>query len=142
MERRSLDFRAVGAFVVALGFVVAACVQSADVYFLRERGVVVTGTVLKEHDTRKSSWVEVRYVTLAGDEIVNDTSRYKSAEVGQPIDVIYDRQNPERMQAADWGLGYGFNLLVFGGFAALLVLAGILQLKFKLLTRLRGIAVR
>jgi hypothetical protein len=46
------------------------------------------------------------YTTLAGKKINNETSNYQQAEVGKPIQIVYDREDPERMQAADWGPDY------------------------------------
>nr|WP_238355716.1 DUF3592 domain-containing protein [Kribbella sandramycini] len=116
-HRRDRGWRVSGEFVAflaaAVGFGVVGAVQIVDLYWLRERGEVVMGTVL-EKSSGKSPSIEVRYVTGAGETIVEGTTNYEEAEVGQSIAVIYDPLEPRRMQAEDYGLSYWFPAVFLG----------------------------
>ncbi|TDD58274.1 DUF3592 domain-containing protein [Kribbella antibiotica] len=126
------------ALVVAVGFVVAACVQSADVYWLRQRGEVVTGTVTQKHESRRGdSSISVRYTTQVGDTLIADTSKYRYAEVDKPIEVLYDPAKPDRMQAADFSRSYSYPLYSYGSFAVFALLLVLLELRFGFLTQFR-----
>lgn len=101
-----LDLNGVFCFVFAVGVLVLGTVETLDIYWLKQRGEVVTATVVEVHHGRKSSSIDVRYQTKAGETIEDNTSNFNTAPTGQHIPVIYDRENPHRMQAADWGLNY------------------------------------
>ncbi|GAA0608619.1 DUF3592 domain-containing protein [Kribbella sandramycini] len=92
-----------GAVCLLFSLVIAAIggFQVVDEYWLRQRGEVVTGTVLDEWGSRDSS-IEVRYVTRTGETYVETTSNYVDAEVGKSIQIIYDPGKPQRMHGADW----------------------------------------
>ncbi|MFK4088690.1 DUF3592 domain-containing protein [Kribbella sp. NPDC020789] len=98
--------------VAALVFAAIGWFQINDLYWLRHRGEVVTGTVI-ELSGSKTEHIKVTYVTTAGQTVTSETSNFEDGQVGQQIQVIYDRESPERMQAADWGLGYGFPAVGF-----------------------------
>lgn len=107
--------------MASLVFVGIGWAQISDLYWLRHRGEVVTGTVVDRYGS-KTVHLEIEYVTKAGRTVRSETSNFdEDHRVGQQIQVIYDREEPERMQAASWGLGYGFPAvafsLVFIGFA-------------------------
>jgi hypothetical protein len=88
----------------------------------------VTATVL-DQTWGKHQHITVRYTTRTGQEITEDTSNYDEAKVGQTIQVVYDRQEPTRMQAADYGFDYWLPTVMFGGVVALFVGLGIAQLR-------------
>ncbi|TDD58273.1 hypothetical protein E1263_19860 [Kribbella antibiotica] len=113
--------------VAAVVFGVIGYVQVEDLYWLRHRGEVVTGTVVDRAGGR-SPWIEVRYVTRAGETVTERTSN-GDAELGRSIEVIYDREDPERMQANDWGLGYWFPALFFGAATAGFAIGAFVQLR-------------
>jgi hypothetical protein len=69
----------------------------------------------EETPWRGSSTITVRFVTSAGETVEGDTSNYLDAEVGKPIQVVYDPRMPGRMQAADWGFDYWLPGLWFAG---------------------------
>ena len=110
-----------------LGAVVLAgigAVQLSDLYSLDHGGVVTTATVLHEETPwRGASTITVRFVTSAGETVEGDTSNYLDAEVGKPIQVVYDPRMPGRMQAADWGFDYWVHGLWFAGTVFLLFFA-------------------
>ncbi|MEV6282493.1 DUF3592 domain-containing protein [Kribbella sp. NPDC051770] len=92
-----------------------------DTYYLQQRGEIVPATVLSI-GSGKSPEIEVRYVTKAGQTVEDGTRNYDEAATGGTIDVIYDPQDPKRMQAADYGFDYvlpgltgalGIGLLVY-----------------------------
>lgn len=95
---------------------------------MRHRGEVVTGTVVAA-DTQPyrhpQGWIDVEYVTLAGEKVVQRTGRFKRiAVVGDAIEVRYDRKHPHQMQDTRSGLGYAVPLGVSGTITAgFLVLA-------------------
>ncbi|TCM46622.1 uncharacterized protein DUF3592 [Kribbella sp. VKM Ac-2568] len=101
-------------FVAALVLAGLGVAENLDTYWLGQRGEVVTATVLDEYGG-KTTRIDVRYVTKAGQTIENDTANYLEAEVGKQILVVYDPENPYRMQAADWGLDYWLGGLWFVG---------------------------
>jgi hypothetical protein len=103
---------AIGAFMVR------------DLYWLDRRGEVVTATVLDE-SSRKNPSITVRYVTRAGQTIENDTSNYYEAKVGGTIDVLYDREDPYRMQAADYGTDPWVQIVIFGGVTLVFLAFGV-----------------
>ncbi|MFI7064632.1 DUF3592 domain-containing protein [Kribbella sp. NPDC050124] len=84
-----------------------------DLYWLQHRGEVVQATVLDEYGFRTAR-IEVRFVTRAGETVTGETANYVDAEVGRTIDVVYDREDPSRMQAADWGFDYWIPAAIFG----------------------------
>lgn len=89
---------------------------------LERRGEVVTATVVREEEGR-APLIEVRFVTRDGRTVETTTENYYEAEVGRPIQVIYDPMNPTRLQSTDWGYDYQTSVIVFGGgaVAALIV---------------------
>ncbi len=95
-----------------------------DLYWLDRRGEVVTATVLDESSGKNPS-ITVRYVTRAGQTIENDTSNYDEAKVGGTIDVLYDREDPYRMQAADYGTDPWALIVIFGGVTLVLLVFGV-----------------
>jgi hypothetical protein len=103
-----------------------AAAMAQDTYWLSQRGEVVTATVLGEKSDGgrgSAKRLMVRYATLAGQQIENDTTNYHEDKVGPTIDVVYDRKDPVRMQAADWGTDY-ISPGVLAGFAVLILVAG------------------
>lgn len=101
--------------------------QANDLRWLRERGEVVHGVVTAK-EGGKVEEITVQYVTKAGLTVVETTSNFFDAEVGQPIDVVYDREDPYRMQSADYGTDYS-GPIIFGVFAVLTLVIGIVLLK-------------
>ncbi|MGZ0148437.1 DUF3592 domain-containing protein [Kribbella sp. WER1] len=101
-ERR---VRSTAFLLAALVFTAIAYFQVHDTYLLKQRGEQVSGLVVHVHDGR-SPYITVRYRTLGGDTITSDTSRYDAADPGETIDVVYDRKEPTRVQAADYGFDY------------------------------------
>jgi hypothetical protein len=74
-----------------------AAALAEDSYWLSRRGEVVTATVLGEKtDSGRAGATRlmVRYTTLAGVQIENDTTNYDEDKVGPTTDVIYDRDLP------------------------------------------------
>ncbi|MEV6282492.1 DUF3592 domain-containing protein [Kribbella sp. NPDC051770] len=110
-----------GAAMVLLAVVcgVAGGFEADDLRALRERGEVVPAVVLDKSGGR-TEHITVRYVTKSGQTIEGDTSNFLDAEVGQTVDVVYDRTDPHRMQAADWGTDYTMPILWAVGFAIFL----------------------
>jgi hypothetical protein len=103
-----------------------AAAMAEDTYWLSQRGEVVTATVLGEKSDggrANTKRLMVRYTTLAGVQIDNDTTNYDEDKVGPTIDVVYDREDPVRMQAADWGTDY-VSPGVLGGLAVIILVAG------------------
>ncbi|WP_405055966.1 DUF3592 domain-containing protein [Kribbella sp. NBC_01505] len=129
--------RVIGWMVAAVGFGAAGFVQVADLYWLQHRGEVVTATVVDTEHTRRHTWIKVNYLTRDGRPVTDKTSNFHSAEVGETIDVRYDRENPHRMQAADYSLAYTFPLLAYGGFAVGLIVIGLVEVRFDLINRFR-----
>jgi uncharacterized protein DUF3592 len=119
-------YEALGLLLGALMLAALACFQAADVYWLRTRGEVVTGTVVEREHSPRQNWIEVRYVTRAGETLTQTTSSVTVDDdlpPGAKVDVIYDPQKPERMQTAAWDLGFGW--VVIGlGIASLVFAAG------------------
>lgn len=110
---------------IALVVAAAAWFDVKDSYLLRQRGEVVTATVLdKATDEHGTTRIAVRFVTRAGETVQARTENYKHAQKGEPIEVVYDPLHPQRMQAADWRLDYWKKALVFGaGVLGLLIAA-------------------
>nr|WP_238355715.1 DUF3592 domain-containing protein [Kribbella sandramycini] len=116
---------------VAVVFVVFACIQVNDLYWLRQRGEVVTGTVVDRVDGRSPS-IEVRYTTRAGETVTEDTSNAYDMDkirVGAQLDVIYDPEQPDRMQAADFSRSYGWPVIIFGVFSLAAAGGGLAMLR-------------
>jgi hypothetical protein len=110
----------VGAILVA----VVGGAQLTDLYWLAQRGEVVTATVLdEENPVRGPSRITVRFVTQAGETVEGDTANYLDAEVGKTIQVVYDPRLPGRMQAADWGFDYWVPCLWLTGTVVFLLFA-------------------
>jgi len=116
--------------LVIMAFVFAAVgwSQVDDLYALRHRGEVVTGTVVDRYGF-KTEHLVVEFVTRGGAKVRADTTHFFDAEVGQPIEVVYDRDHPELMQTADYGLGYGLPAGMFGIVALGFAIGGILKLR-------------
>ncbi|GAA1612646.1 hypothetical protein GCM10009789_78610 [Kribbella sancticallisti] len=113
------DFDGLVTGLGACGLFLLAGWMGRDTYLLQHRGEVVPATVLDMSSGRDSS-IEVRYTTKAGRTVVDSTTNYYDARVGGTIDVIYDPQEPTRMQANDWGVDYVWPGIVgAGGVAAL-----------------------
>jgi hypothetical protein len=108
-------------------FGVMAGYQAHDLHWLRERGEVVPAVVL-DKDGGKTETITVRYVTAAGQTIVGETSNFLEADKGQTIDVVYDREDPYRMQSADYGTDY-LGPILFGVVALLTLVFGVAILK-------------
>ncbi|WP_405064609.1 DUF3592 domain-containing protein [Kribbella sp. NBC_01505] len=129
--------------VVALVFLVVGLMQLSDLYWLRHRGEVVTARVVSvEVHPKGRDTIKVTYVPRGGQAVAAKTSNYHHAEVGKTIEIRYDREKPDRMQAADWTLSYTFTLLMYGGAGALVVLFALLDVRFNITSRLRGIVIR
>lgn len=125
--KRRWRFEPVGAVLLFIALVVAAAgwVDVKDSYLLKQRGEVATATVLdKTTDEHGTTRIDVRFATRAGETVRARTENYKHAQKGEPIEVVYDPLHPQRMQAADWSLGYWKKALVFGaGVLGLLIAA-------------------
>ncbi|MFF1818451.1 DUF3592 domain-containing protein [Kribbella sp. NPDC058245] len=141
-QQPRVTVRFVVALVGALALLVLGSMQVADVYWLRHRGEVVTATVVDVQHSRRTDTMKVNYLTRDGQPVTAKTSHYYSAEVGKTIEVRYDREKPHRMQAANYSLAYTFPVLVYGGFAVFVVLFSLVDLRYNVINRLRGIAVR
>lgn len=105
---------------------VIAAAMAEDTYWLSHRGEVVTATVLGEKSDGGRSNTKrlmVRYTTLSGQQLENDTTNYHDDNLGPTIEVIYDRKMPERMQAADWGVDYA-SPGVLAGLGVIILVAG------------------
>ncbi|MET7279177.1 DUF3592 domain-containing protein [Kribbella sp. NPDC005582] len=125
-RRWKVTWEGIACLIAALVFGAIGTVQIEDLYWLRHRGEVVTGTVVDRVDGRRPS-IEVRYTTLAGETFTEYTSNGEGA-VGESVEVIYDREEPTRMQTEDWGLGYGLPG-VFCGVSVVFIVAGFVQLR-------------
>lgn len=102
-------------FLLASGLLAVGGVAAGwDTYCLDQRGVVVDATVVGER-TGKKARIDVRYVTRGGETIEKRVANLRAAEVGDDIQVLYDPQNPRRMQPTDWGLSYNRVALWFAG---------------------------
>lgn len=127
--KRRWRFEPVSAVLLFMALVVAAAgwFDVHDSYLLKQRGEVVTATVLdKTTDEHGTTRIAVRFVTRDGATVQARTENYKHAQKGEPIDVVYDPRHPQRMQAADWSLDYWKSALVFGaGVLALLTAAAV-----------------
>jgi hypothetical protein len=93
-----------------------------DAYWLERRGEVVTATIVREDDPdeRAGSYVDVRFTTRTGRVVEAETEVDDEVEVGQTIQVVYDRENPLRMQTADSPLDYSLGFILAGGALVLL----------------------
>lgn len=107
---------AVGCLLFAVILAVGGVVAAWDTYLLDQRGVVTTATVLAERSGGKGMpKIDVRFVTAAGQTVETHTEHYLSAEVGREIEVLYDPENPDRLQAANWDLDYQIVAVWLGG---------------------------
>lgn len=122
--RFRFDLESVMCLVGAVVFATIGTFMLQDLYWLDRRGEVVTATVLDESSGKNPS-ITVRYVTRAGQTIENDTSNYYEAKVGGTIDVLYDREDPYRMQAADYGTDPWLQIVFFGGAMLVLLAFGV-----------------
>lgn len=136
------SWRLVVALVGAVAILVIGLTAVADLYWLRHRGEVVTAKVVEHREARRNDWIKVDYVTRAGQPVTAKTSHYYSAEVGRTIEIRYDPEKPHRMQAANYSLSYTFPIVVYGGFGTLVVLFTLVDLRFNVINRLRGLAIR
>jgi hypothetical protein len=101
--------------LAALGFVVAAGWQTYDIRTLSSRGVLTTAAVVGESHGRDPR-ITVRFTTAAGEVVQADTANYKEpADPGDTIEIVYDPQDPHRLQAADWGYDYWLPAICLGG---------------------------
>ncbi|ONI78426.1 hypothetical protein BWI15_00690 [Kribbella sp. ALI-6-A] len=89
----------------AIGVLAFAFWVGRDTYLLQHRGEVVPATVL-DLSTGKNARIEVRYTTKAGQTVQDSTSNFDEATVGGTVEVVYDPEEPTRMQATDWGFDY------------------------------------
>ncbi|GAA1698430.1 hypothetical protein GCM10009745_51070 [Kribbella yunnanensis] len=107
----------------------------SDVYWLRQRGEVVTATVVAVDHPRAGKpprWIDVRYVTRAGEAIDQRVSRFSHYKaIPRQIDVIYDRDQPHRVSTVDRGLDYTFHLVLFTIITAGLLAAAVVLLLWK-----------
>lgn len=115
-------------FLLGAGMLAGGGVMAAwDTYLLDQRGVVATATVLDERPSGKQmTRIDVRFVTAGGQTVEADTEHYFSAEVGREIQVLYDPENPQRLQAANWDLDYQIAMIWFGG-ALVFTAAGVVS---------------
>jgi hypothetical protein len=127
----------------AVVFGVLGGIQLWHLHSLRLRGEVVIGQVLASDiphcnggrgacTNPHRDWIEVEYVTLAGQKIRQRTTGgiRDDAAVGGWIEVRYDREHPRQVQDAYSPLGYKVPLAVSGSFTAVfLVFAGLLLRK-------------
>ena len=118
------DLESVMSLVAAVVMATVGTFMLQDLYWLERRGEVVTATVLDE-SSGKNPYITVRYVTRAGQTIENDTSNYFEATVGGTIDVLYDREDPYRMQAADYGTEPWALVVVSGAVTLIAVVIGV-----------------
>jgi len=60
--------------------------------------------------------ITVRFSTGDGDVVEADTANYKEpADPGDTVEIVYDPQDPYRLQAADWGYDYWLPAICLGG---------------------------
>lgn len=134
MKRRSSGWVAVllGGAVLFGGF---GWSQVSDVYWLRQRGEVVTATVVAvDHPGhgRGRRWIDLQYVTRAGATIVQRTSRFRhDRAIPQQLEVVYDREQPGRVQTADRGLDYTLPLAFYATLTTALLAAAVVRLLWK-----------
>lgn len=102
--RRWVELTVVGAG--AVGFLAAGGWQAYDVYRLSTRGVVVHATMIEEHDSGRDHWIEMEYTNRTGALVHGETSNFRDADRTNLFDVVYDPDDPTRVQAADWGFDY------------------------------------
>ncbi|MET7279178.1 hypothetical protein ABZS29_13170 [Kribbella sp. NPDC005582] len=109
--------------------------QVSDVYWLRQRGEVVTATVLAVDDAEvhhRRRWIDLQYVTRAGEPVVQRTSRFRhGSAVPHQLEVIYDREQPHRVQTADSGLDYTRPLAFYATLTTALLAAAVVRLLWK-----------
>lgn len=74
-------------------------------WVLTARGVVVWAALIQEHGG-DDPWIEVEFTTAAGETVRADTSLYRLPDGAFHLDVVYDPQDPGRMQGADPGPDY------------------------------------
>ncbi|MEU4196150.1 DUF3592 domain-containing protein [Kribbella sp. NPDC026611] len=127
-RRWRFDYEGVACIVLSIVFVAIGYFEVHDLYLLEHRGEVVTGTVLDETGG-KTPRITVRYTTLAGEQITSETANYFEAKVGQPIQIVYDRAEPTRMQTAEWGFDDWIPGVGFGAVALLMLAIGVAQLR-------------
>jgi hypothetical protein len=114
--------------IMAFVFVGVGWSEVDDLYALRHRGEVVTGTVVDRYGG-KTEHLVVEFVTRGGAKVQADTTHFFDAEVGQPIEVIYDRDHPQLMQTTDYGLDYGLPAGLYGLVAVGFAVGGIVKLR-------------
>ncbi|TDO66764.1 uncharacterized protein DUF3592 [Kribbella sp. VKM Ac-2571] len=126
---KRVDGRLEGALslVAAAVFIGVGYFEIHDLYLLKHRGEVVSGTVLEESGGR-TEYITVKYRTLAGETVTEDTSNYEDADPGDTIQVVYDPKKPSRMQAADFGFDYWIPGVILGLIAAGFLAYGIIGL--------------
>ena len=109
--------------------------QVSDVYWLGQRGEVVTATVLAVDQPapgRGRRWIDLQYVTRAGETVVQRTSRFRrDRAIPQQVEVVYDREQPRRVQTADRGLNYAFPLAFYVTVTTALLAAAVVRLLWK-----------
>jgi hypothetical protein len=128
-HRWHFDLERVGSLVAAVVTAYVGYLMVSDLYLLDHRGEVVDAIVLDKRPERGGPRIDVRYVTLTGETITNDTTNFLDAEVGQTIQVVYDPENPHRMQSADYGFDYWMSAVFFGGAAVFFLVWGIRGLR-------------
>lgn len=90
----------------AVGFLVTGGWQAYDIYRLASRGVVAQATMIEEHTSGRDHWIEMEFTTRTGEQIRGQTSNYRDGDRTNLFDVVYDPDDPSRVQAADWGFDY------------------------------------
>jgi hypothetical protein len=128
--KHSVDDRlgAAMSLVAAAVFIAIGYFEIHDLYLLKHRGEVVSALVLDESNG-KTTYITVKYQTLAGETVTADTSNYENADPGETIQVVYDRDKPTRMQAADYGFDYRIPGIILGVIAAGFLAYGLLGLR-------------
>ena len=126
-RRWRFDREGLMSLVAAVIFSGIGYAEISDLYLLKHRGEVVSATVLDESGGRNSH-ITVRYLTRAGQTVTGDTSNYFDGDVGETIQVVYDPEEPDRMQAADWGFDYWMPGVIFGIAIVVFLVFGLSQL--------------
>lgn len=103
---------AVGLFVLAAMLAFGAWDEKTDNEALWDRGVTTTGTVVGFTGGRVQE-VEAEFTTQDGTTVTRAIDYTGSYAEGDPIEVLYDPQNPLNVAETEWGPDY-FGAVMFG----------------------------
>jgi hypothetical protein len=96
--------------VVALACGVGAVLARSAATVLRDHGRVTTGEVVEVHQSRRDSYVVVRFEDAHGHEVRADVGNYRwdpEPQVGDRQDIVFDPDDPSG-NVADVRLGPDF----------------------------------